>query len=197
MELSLKDVYPLTKQTTEKGSRRLVREKVLQIIYAKDVCETPLDDLIEHIFYRIFNFGDLIENTKGPGQLLRPDEILEIEGDIPIKWKKDELDFGLALINRYFENKDYTDELLTGISDNWDIGRIAKTDRLLIHMAVCEFMFFPNIPPKVSINEVLEIAKMYSTDKSNVFVNGVIEKIRRKLVSENKMPKEGRGLKNK
>jgi transcription antitermination factor NusB len=196
MELSLKDVYPLAKEKSAKGTRRLAREKALQIIFSKSICEETLDELFEHIYMRVFNFGDEEPENEKKGELLNPAQILELEGDIPIKWKQEEIEFGRKLVNMYYDNEKYTDKLLVSISDNWELGRIAKIDRLLIHIAVCEFMFFPNIPPKVSINESLEIAKLYSTDKSNVFINGVLEKIRRKLIEENKMVKEGRGLKN-
>lgn len=194
MDLSLKDVYPLGINTTIKGTRRLVREKVLQILTAKEICETSLEQLFEHIFYRTFNFGEDQEDKITPHKLLKPIEMLDLEGDYPIKWKADDVEFAHKLITAFYDNQKDTDDLLRKISDNWDLERIARIDRILIHIAVAEFIYFPNIPPKVSINESLEIAKAYSTDKSNIFINGVLEKIRIMLQDDVRFKKAGRGL---
>jgi len=72
--------------------------------------------------------------------------------------------------------------------------RIADLDLIIIKMALTEFMYFPSIPTKVSINEYLEIAKDYSTDKSSVFINGVLDKLLKDFVTQNKIAKIGRGL---
>lgn len=77
---------------------------------------------------------------------------------------------------------------------NWDSERIAEIDLILIKMALIEFVYFPLIPTKVSINEYLEIAKDYSTEKSSVFVNGVLDKLLREYEKGNKFKKVGRGL---
>ena len=66
---------------------------------------------------------------------------------------------------------------------------------VLIKMALCEFLKFPTIPVKVTINEYLEIAKEYSTPKSSIFINGILDKLVKQYESENKLKKEGRGLK--
>jgi transcription antitermination protein NusB len=77
---------------------------------------------------------------------------------------------------------------------NWDSERIAELDLILIKMALVEFVYFPLIPTKVTINEYLEIAKDYSTEKSSVFINGVLDKLLREYEKENKIKKVGRGL---
>lgn len=77
---------------------------------------------------------------------------------------------------------------------NWDVSRVAAIDMILIKMAVCEFMYFPTIPVKVTLNEFVEIAKMYSTDKSKEFVNGVLDRLLKDLEEAGKIRKEGRGL---
>ena len=200
MEETLKDVYPLGINTSIKGNRRILREKVLQLIISHAICETEPADLFEHIFYRQFNFGDEEpENNESndesaPKRLLKPEELLDLEGDYPIIWKDEDVEFGKEVIQLFFDNSKSTDELLISVSDNWDISRIAKIDRVLIHIAVLEFLYFENIPTKVSINEALEIAKLYSTDKSNIFINGVLEKIKENLTKDNRITKTGRGL---
>jgi N utilization substance protein B len=78
---------------------------------------------------------------------------------------------------------------------NWDIERVAQMDLLVLEMAITEIMQFTSVPIKVSFNEYIELVKFYSTERSNAFVNGVLDKIINQLKSENKITKEGRGLK--
>jgi N utilization substance protein B len=72
---------------------------------------------------------------------------------------------------------------------NWEPDRIALLDMLLMRMGVCEFLFFETIPPKVTINEYIDIAKEYSTQQSGQFVNGILDNIHKDLVRDNKMHK--------
>ncbi|PIS27653.1 MAG: transcription antitermination factor NusB [Candidatus Marinimicrobia bacterium CG08_land_8_20_14_0_20_45_22] len=73
--------------------------------------------------------------------------------------------------------KDDLDKFIRDKSENWDFDRIAIIDRLIIRMAICEFLYFTDIPPKVSISEAIEIAKKYSTDDSSAFVNGILDAV--------------------
>lgn len=77
---------------------------------------------------------------------------------------------------------------------NWDNDRIAELDNVMLKMAMCEFLKFPSIPVKVTINEYLEIAKEYSTPKSSVFINGVLDKLSKTYKSTDRLNKMGRGL---
>jgi len=77
---------------------------------------------------------------------------------------------------------------------NWDMERIADVDLILIKMAICEFLKFPSIPTRVTINEYIEIAKDYSTDKSSFFINGVLDKISKEFDKSKRLNKIGRGL---
>lgn len=184
--------FPLSKNKKIKGTRRMVREKVLQILFASNVSETEVDELFTHIFYRDFNLNeDVVKHEK----LLKPDEIIEIEADIPVKWKPDEIQFSKKLIYQTLSNKSKIDTLIKENSQNWEIERIDLIDRLLIHICITELIDFPEIPPKVSINEAIDIAKKYSTPKSSYFINGVIDAIHNKLKANGEIKKEGRGLK--
>lgn len=192
----LKKVFPLSDKRSVKGNRRLAREKVLQIIMAYYSCESDLDILFDHIFYREFFFGDEEEEVRETGKLLRPEEILELESDIPINWRNEDIEFGRKLANTIVNKEKYLDELLEEFAKNWELDRIAKIDKFLVQSAICELVFFEEIPPKVSINEAIEISKKYSTDKSKMFVNGILDSILKKLVEEGKISKSGRGLKD-
>ncbi len=88
---------------------------------------------------------------------------------------------------------EYTKEI-DGKTPNWDQDRIADLDIAIIKMAICEFIKFPSIPVKVTINEYLEIAKEYSTPKSSIFINGILDKISKEYQESGKLNKVGRGL---
>ena len=107
---------------------------------------------------------------------------------------KEDKAFGLKLLKHTIENLDpYTEEISLK-TKNWDKDRIADIDFVLLQMAICEFHEFPSIPTKVSINEYIEIAKEYSTPKSNVFINGVLDKIVKEYHETKTLNKSGRGL---
>jgi len=77
---------------------------------------------------------------------------------------------------------------------NWDVERIALTDILILNMAIAEIVHFPSIPVRVSFDEFLELSKFYSTSKSSVFINGILDKIVVHLQELNLVRKTGRGL---
>lgn len=79
-------------------------------------------------------------------------------------------------------------------TENWDVERITSIDKILLEMALSEMVNFPSIPVKVSINEYLELSKIYSTPKSNTFINGVLDTISQELIQAGKIKKSGRGL---
>jgi N utilization substance protein B len=88
------------------------------------------------------------------------------------------------------------DDLISKNTSNWDSERLTIMDIIMLRMALSEFLYFETIPPKATINEYLDIAKVYSTPKSHVFLNGVLDKIRKLLVEDGKLIKSGIGLKN-
>jgi len=187
------EIFPLSKTKKIKGNRRLVREKVLQILYALELSENnSLQFVFDHIFNRIFKFDENfgIKTDK----LLKPEEIIELEADYPIEWDNDCREFGINLLNHYLELKPLIEELTTNFSKNWEVTRIAPTDRIIIGLAIAEFLRFPEIPIKVTLNEAIELSKEFSTEKSSNFINGLLDSIKKHLLAENKIKKEGRGL---
>jgi N utilization substance protein B len=91
-------------------------------------------------------------------------------------------------------SKDKFDKIILDTLKKWELERIAFMDRVLLHLALCEIMEMPNMPVKVTINEYLDISKFYSTDKSNLFINGILDKVYNKLKSEGNLNKTGLGL---
>jgi N utilization substance protein B len=97
--------------------------------------------------------------------------------------------FAHDLLAAVIEKKEVSMELIRPKLKNWDADRIATLDMILMQMGVCEFLFFETIPPKVTINEYIDLAKDYSTPLSGQFVNGILDNIHKDLVAENKMHK--------
>ncbi|MFT3824460.1 MAG: transcription antitermination factor NusB [Chitinophagaceae bacterium] len=97
--------------------------------------------------------------------------------------------FAKSLLETTLEKKEVAQEYIKPKLKNWDPERIAVLDMLLMRMGVCEFLFFETIPPKVTINEYIDLAKEYSTPQSGQFVNGILDNIHKDLVRENKMHK--------
>ena len=107
---------------------------------------------------------------------------------------EDDKQFARTLLTKcIIHNTDY-ENLIAAKTQNWEIDRIAFLDVLLMKMAITEVIHLSNIPTKVSMNEYIEISKQYSTPKSKVFINGVLDKVIANLKSENKIQKTGRGL---
>ena len=102
--------------------------------------------------------------------------------------------FANDLINRVLIHIKELDEKILERVANWEMSRIALIDRLLLRMGICELLYFPDIPPKVSINESIEIAKDYSTSGSGKFINGILDAILSDEKKSGKLKKTGRGL---
>ena len=107
---------------------------------------------------------------------------------------KEDADFGVNLIKKVIDNKESLEKEISNITLNWDNDRIAQIDLILLQMCLSEFLYFKSIPVKVSMNEYLEIAKEYSSKKSNVFINGILDKLSKNLVKEGLLKKNKRGL---
>ncbi|GGB67762.1 N utilization substance protein B [Flavobacterium suaedae] len=97
--------------------------------------------------------------------------------------------FRKTVLNEVELAKEFIDK-----TPNWDTERIAEIDAIILKMAICEFLKFPSIPVKVTINEYLEISKEYSTPKSSIFINGILDNLVKDYQTNNKLIKAGRGL---
>lgn len=142
--------------------RRLIREKVLQILYAFEMNKESLQALIDGIL------SDIDEQA--------------------------DKDFANDLINRILINKDELDGMMEARIDNWEMSRVALIDKLLLRISICEILYFEDIPPKVSINESIELAKNYSTAGSGKFINGILDSVLNELKKSGRLKKTGRGL---
>ncbi len=146
------------------SNRREARERVMQALYAFELGGGEARHVID--------------------TLLRPD----LEAD------RKTFKFAERLFLRTLDLNAEADDIIAQHAQNWDLGRIALIDRLVLHMALCEFVSFEDIPPKVTINEAIEIVKRYSTDKSGQFVNGILDAAVIDLQAAGRLKKSGRGL---
>jgi N utilization substance protein B len=104
------------------------------------------------------------------------------------------MEFAKKLLAKTLLNNTALEDEIQGKTPNWDKDRIADIDAILLKMAICELLNFPSIPERVSINEYLEIAKEYSTPKSSIFINGILDKLVKEYKMDGKLKKTGRGL---
>ncbi len=102
--------------------------------------------------------------------------------------------FASELLKKTVEQKTALDQEVALVVENWEFERIALVDRLILRFALCELIYFNEIPPKVTINEAIELAKTYSTSQSGRFINGILDSLYKKLKSEKRIVKKGRGL---
>ena len=112
------------------------------------------------------------------------------EDDDPKEDKK----FISELFRKTIAQSDKLEEMIREKTKNWELERIALTDIILIKMAMVELMQFPSIPVKVTMNEYIELSKLFSTPKSKLFINGLLDKLVEDLKKDKKLKKKGRGL---
>jgi N utilization substance protein B len=145
-----------------KSKRRLVREKVMQILFANEMNNNSLPLLVDEILHDIDEGSDR--------------------------------DFANELINNVLKHVNVLDSMIKKRVTNWEMNRIALIDKILLRMGICELLYFSDIPPKVSINEAIEISKEYSTAGSAKFINGILDAILSDEKKSGRLNKKGRGL---
>jgi len=113
---------------------------------------------------------------------------------MPLFKDEEDREFAKNLIRKSIINHDELQSMIKEHSKNWDVERIAFMDILIMQLAITEFMYFPSIPTKVTLNEYIELSKYYSTEKSRNFINGILDKTLKDLKTSGKISKAGRGL---
>ncbi|MDM1292960.1 transcription antitermination factor NusB [Sphingobacterium sp. N143] len=172
-------------------------------------------DIIKHIFKKIILKSPVIEQVfeekfinwpvdKEVLQALIAKTFKNFSSEDPRKNKlaeitqnwTDDSEYIVALLGKTIRNTNEYQKLISEKTKNWESDRIALMDTLLMRMAICELVNFPSIPVKVTINEYIEISKVFSTLKSNTFINGILDKILNDLNQQGRIQKAGRGLKD-
>ena len=162
--------------------RRLARERVLQILYAHEVGGSDLEALRWELIERDLAKADEADNIDTT-HLLNDSESSESART-----------FARELTNQIMQHREEIDKIITEKLQRWEFSRVAVIDRILIQMGIAELLYFPDIPPKASINELIEIAKDYSTEESGKFINGILHAIMTHLAETGQIQKSGRGL---
>jgi N utilization substance protein B len=145
-------------------NRRKAREAVLRSLYAMEVGSNSRADVRQQIVKKL-----LVDDADG-------------------------IEFATDAITYTADHGKEFDEIIAAHIKNWEVNRLATLDKLILRMAISEFLHFEQIPTKVTINEAIELAKSYSTRKSGTFVNGILDAILNDLSSKGRIVKKGRGL---
>jgi N utilization substance protein B len=166
------------------GREKKPEKEILQFIYTELMLQNELFEThIEELFINWDDDAEMINQLLlaflNKPQSFNMQEMLSKE-----KWE-----FAIGLLLAVIEKREVTMELIKPKLKNWDAERIAVLDMILMEMGICEFLYFETIPPKVTINEYIDLAKDYSTLQSGQFVNGILDNIHKDLVLENKMHK--------
>jgi N utilization substance protein B len=158
------------------GKRREARERAVQFLFQHDL--SPPEDL-ERALNEFWDTqrAAAIADDKGPAHWGQP-----IELPPPTADEAEERVFAEPLIRGTLEHRDALDEHIKQHVKNWEIHRIAAVDRNIMRLAIYEMLYRDDIPPVVSINEAVDIAKKFSTQDSGKFVNGVLDKIKGELM---------------
>ena len=159
----------------------------------KEILEFILNDLllndegfIAHIEEYFMNWDDDADMVI---QLLR--NLLQKPGSVNFKEviSPDKWEFAKSLLSTVLEKSKHLESYIVPRLKNWDAERIAALDMIIMRMGVAEFLYFETIPPKVTINEYIDIAKEYSTQQSGQFVNGILDNIHKELVQQGNLHK--------
>lgn len=127
------------------------------------------------------------EMNKESFDLLVQDLLIEIKDE-------EDISFAKNLISKVIDNVKELDAWISKRVNNWEMNRIALIDKILLRIGICELLYFADIPPKVSINEAIEIAKIFSTAGSGKFINGILDAVLSELKKAGVLNKSGRGL---
>tara|TARA_B100002051_G_scaffold94093_1_gene89901 strand:- start:500 stop:946 length:447 start_codon:yes stop_codon:yes gene_type:complete len=137
--------------------KRTTRYICLQLLFASEISnEYKKDDLLDNFFQK--SSEPLVENIK-----------------------KSQIDYIQKLYKTTISNKDEVDKIIEKKLNNWEMKRIAAIDKVILRMSISEMLYIDEVPPKVSITEGVEIAKVFSTDDSSSFVNGILDAVFNKI----------------
>lgn len=176
---------------TYKAERRIVYKLYEEFIIANDHLQSIFEE------QSIFWVNDMEQVSSLVVRTISDfNKASEFGGTLAKLYKDEEEDkkFVLDLFRKTATKNIEFQELIESKLENWDLDRIASTDILLMKMALCEFLHISSVPTRVTMNEYIEISKEYSTPKSKVFINGILDKLLEELKAQKKIKKMGKGL---
>ncbi|MEX0981997.1 MAG: transcription antitermination factor NusB [Bacteroidales bacterium] len=175
---------------------KLFTHLLTDVIYPNESLEQALEEQSiywsDDLEYMISMVIKTLKRFREDGQQKRP--LLDLFKNPDNRKVPEDKGFAIDLLRKSIANREEYIGYIRSNTKNWDLERIAFMDILIMQMAIAEFIGFESIPTKVTLNEYLDISKIYSTSKSNLFINGVLDKIASQLKENNKIKKTGRGL---
>ena len=185
MDSDIYKEYMASETSSYEEDRELWRKLYKRIIFNNDELDQVLED--QSLYW---NDDKEIVDTFVLKTIKRFEEQNGAKQDLLPEFKDDEdQDFARRLFRRTILNADYYRHLISENTRNWELDRVAFMDVIIMQIALAEILSFPNIPVSVSLNEYVEIAKLYSTPKSGSFINGTLDGIVNMLKKENKLTK--------
>ena len=187
----LRKIYLQLAETTE--YKTYVAQPGRDKAEEKKIIEFILNDLLLANEAFVSHIEEIYSNWDDDGEMVVQLLVGYIQKPGSITFKQlmsaDKEEFAKGLLQTVIEKSKHLQSLITPKLKNWDPERIALLDMVLMKMGVAEFLYFETIPPKVTINEYIDLAKEYSTQQSGQFVNGILDNIHKELVQEGKMQK--------
>ncbi|PTN07775.1 transcription antitermination factor NusB [Mangrovibacterium marinum] len=170
-------------------------KKVIELIFAEIILQS--DDLFDILEEQSIYWNDdidfvismIIKTIRKFKEFFNENSAL-----MPIFKDDEDEKFTKDLFRKCIVNHDELKKIVEQYTENWDVERIAFIDKLIMEMAIAEFLYFPSVPTKVSLNEYIELSKYYSTEKSRNFINGILDKALKALKKDERIQKAGRGL---
>jgi len=184
--------YTSTKTSTFEEDQKFVVDFYKKIIPNFELILSELQD--SSIFWGLEEIDFILSMVLKTVKKFTPksnsiDKILPLYRD-----KEDDVQFVKELLDETIANDKENSKLIADKTKNWDVERIAMVDIILMKMALSELLYFKSVPVKVTLNEYIELSKWYSSPKSKVFVNGVLDKLVIELKANGQLKKTGRGL---
>jgi len=166
----------------DKEQKRISRYLCLQAIYASELDINNKQSSIKKINNIKLVLDEMIEDLKSEKKELIKNDSEDLNFDNQLidlfdNLRTDQIAYSQKLFDLLLDNKDYIDKLIQDRLNNWDMSRLALIDKLILRMSTAEMFFMDDVPPKVSIAEGVEIAKIFSTKDSSSFVNGILDAI--------------------
>jgi N utilization substance protein B len=162
------------------SSRRKAREAILRALYLSESRDIPVDQA----------FGEMAE-TDREMQLRAGEPDIGMLKPFSLGLDTDERDFAESLARRIETKREDFNNLIRPVLKNWDLERVSRIDRIILWIAIAELQYRIDVPPVVSVNEAVELARKYSSEKSPKFINGVLDTVARNLGINLKEKKPG------
>ena len=187
------DEYKNYMSSEERGFKH-DRESLVRMFRKNLINQEPFQYMLEE--ESIFWMDDLDLTSSMVIKTIKSIKEDDDEVELLTVWRDDDddKDFMEGLFTKTLAQGDENESLIKEGAQNWELERIALTDKILMKMALAEAKCFPSIPLKVTLNEYIELSKYYSTDKSHGFINGILDQLFLKLVESGDIKKTGRGL---